>query len=113
MSAREELERDALRAAQDEAAHAADKIRDQGFALGPVELIRVGEGDHYESELRLYIYRDGQLCDALEVLVWRHGAPAVSMDELIRWFRGALHGLNLLAAGLGAKARLRRVRQRH
>ena len=65
----------------------------RGKSVGQLEIARRGEGDDYMSELRLYVFRDGQICDALEVHVLRTGKPAATVDNLREWFRSQLASL--------------------
>jgi hypothetical protein len=94
VSDREQFEQDALAAVQTEVAAAVPELQARGLELGSVDVTRQGEGDRYESEVRLYAYRDGQLCDALEVHLWREGGPAASVEELRDWFRSQLGQLD-------------------
>jgi hypothetical protein len=62
-------------------------LTERGVSVSELEMARTGTGDSYESELRLYAYRSGQLCDALEVHAWRDGRPSATVEELGDWFR--------------------------
>lgn len=90
---REDFEREALAVVQGEVTAALPELAARGLAMGALDLSRRGEDEGYESEVRIYAYRDGQLCDALEVHVWRDGGPVVSMDELRSWFRAQLQSV--------------------
>jgi hypothetical protein len=91
---REQFEQEALAAVQSEVTAATADVKARGLDLGSVDIARRGEGDRYESEVRVYAYRDGQLCDALEVHLWREGGPAATVDELRDWFRSQLAELD-------------------
>jgi len=67
-------------------------LRAHGLALGPLELCRGSDAINGadDSELRIYVYRDGNLCDALEVFVWKNGKPAATVTELAEWFHAEL-----------------------
>lgn len=90
MSAREHFEQEAFVAVQVEATTALSDLHRRGLDVGSLELLRHGDGNRYESELRIFIYRDGQICDALETHVWREGQPAGTLEELSEWFRSQL-----------------------
>jgi hypothetical protein len=94
MTGTRRFEDQALLAAEREVTAALPELSGRRLELRPLELSRHGEGENYESELRLYAYRDDQLCDALEVHVWRDGGPAASLEELSEWFRSALRSLD-------------------
>ena len=64
------------------------------LSLGSLEIVRSDEGDDYLSELRVYVYRDGQICDALEVILVRGSRAVVTLDELKEWFREQLQELS-------------------
>lgn len=88
-----EFEEAALAAVQDEITAALPSLGDRDLSLGPLEVARGGEGDTYASELRTYVFRGGQICDAVEVHMVRNGAPALTVDELREWFRSQLENL--------------------
>lgn len=90
---RDEFEREALSAIEIERTSASLSLSQRGLDLGPVELSRQGEGDLYDSELRLYALRDGQVVDALEVHAWRQGRPTATIEQLRLWFRSELDTL--------------------
>jgi hypothetical protein len=93
MMAREPFEEAAFAAVQHEIAAALPSLTDRKLSVGQLEIARGGEGDDYVSELRLYVFRDGQICDALEVPVLRAGKPAANVDDLREWFRSQLASL--------------------
>lgn len=93
MTDRECFEQDVFAEVQGAIAAALPKLHDRGLNVGPLEFSRAGEGEHYESELRLYAYRGKQLCDALEVHACRGGQPAATAEELREWFRSQLDSL--------------------
>jgi hypothetical protein len=93
MTAPAEFEEAAFAAIQDEIAVALPSLRDRNLSLGPLEVARGGQGEGYASELRTYVFRDGQICDALEVHMVRNGAPAFTVDELRDWFRSQFEDL--------------------
>jgi hypothetical protein len=53
------------------------ELQARGLELSSLDVARQGKGDRYESEVRLYAYRDAHLCDALEDHLWR----AVRMND--------------------------------
>ncbi len=90
MSSIHHTEQRAYAAVQEEIGRALPQIRARGLELGDLELLRRGDANHYESELRVYAYRDGEICDALEVHLARSGTIVASLDDLVQWFRSAL-----------------------
>jgi hypothetical protein len=93
MTERTQAESDMLAAIQAEVTMALPDLQRRGVTLGPLEVLRTGEGPSYESEVRIYAYRDDQLCDALETHLWRRGALAATATELGIWFRSELNTL--------------------
>jgi hypothetical protein len=87
---REKFEQEVFGDVQNILAGALPGLIDKGVDIGELEIVRSGEGGNYESELRIYAYRGGQLSDALEVHVWRDGRPAATPEELRQWFRAQL-----------------------
>lgn len=85
-----QTEERAYAAVQEEIGRGLPQIRERGLELGGLELLRRGDSDHYESELRVYAYRDGEICDALEVHVTRNGKAVASPKDLVPWIRAAL-----------------------
>jgi hypothetical protein len=63
-----------------------------GVRRGTADLVRGGTREN-ESEIRVYVYRHEQICDALEVRIWGDGKALVDLDELTAWFRDQLHAL--------------------
>jgi hypothetical protein len=94
VTTREQFEQEALAAVQSEVTAAAPELQARGLELGSLDVARQGASDRYESEVRLYAYRDGQICDALEVHLWREGQPAATVEELRDWFRSQLGQLD-------------------
>jgi hypothetical protein len=39
------------------------------------------------------VYRDGALCDALEVLIWKDAEPTADVSALADWFETELAAL--------------------
>jgi hypothetical protein len=93
MTDRTQAESDMLAAIQADVAAALPDLQRRGVTLGPLEVLRRGEGPSYESEVRIYAYRDDQLCDALETHLWRQGGLAATPTELRIWFRSELNAL--------------------
>jgi hypothetical protein len=93
MTHRRHVESEALAAIQAEVTAALPELHRRGVTLGPLEVFRTGDGDSYESEVRIYAYRADQLCDALEAHMWRRGVPAAAVAELRIWFRSGLNAL--------------------
>jgi hypothetical protein len=81
---RDEFEASSLRAAKEEIVNVAAQLGG-GISTGHVELSR--SNDEATTEIRVYAYRDGQICDALELIIWTDGAPAGSVDDVRAWFR--------------------------
>jgi hypothetical protein len=86
----DQFERAALAAVQKVVAAALPSLAERGVNISGLDISRTGVGNEYESELRLYAYRDGQLCDALEVHAWRDGRPSATVEELCDWFQAQL-----------------------
>jgi hypothetical protein len=95
MVERRDFEAEARAAVASEVAAAEHILRERGLALGTLELPRGSDpiNGADDSELRIYVYRDGNLCDALEAFVWRNGEPAATVSELAEWFRAELAAL--------------------
>lgn len=90
MMDRDQFESEALVAVREAVAAALPSLAERGVDVSELEMATAGTQDAYESELRLYAYRGGQLCDALEVHAWREGRPAATVQELRDWFRAQL-----------------------
>jgi hypothetical protein len=89
----ERHEEAAYAAVETEIEAARQSLASRGLTAGTLEAHRGGEGDSYLSELRLYVFRGGQICDALEVHMVRGAKPVATVDELRDWFRTELAGL--------------------
>jgi hypothetical protein len=94
MTGREQFEQEALTVVQSEVAAARFEVEARGIELGSVTVARRGEGDSYESEVRIDAYHNGQVCDVLEVHLWRSYKAAATLDELRDWFRTQLARLD-------------------
>ena len=90
MIGRDQFERAAFAEVQQVVADALPTLAERGVDVSELDMARTGTGEAYESEMRLYAYRAGQLCDALEVHAWREGRPAATVKELRDWFRAQL-----------------------
>ncbi len=87
-------EREALLAAAEQLARFATLLRAQHLTVANPE-IDVWEHSHeaYTSEIRVKIYRNGILDDALEFHVFRDGRLLVSREDVARWFEQQLRAL--------------------
>lgn len=95
MTDRRQFEASALDAVTDVVNAARSGLEKQDLQLGDVEISSKGSGESYRSEIRVYVYRDEQVCDALEVRLWRDSQPLVDVDELKAWFADQLAALDV------------------
>lgn len=66
-------------------------LEDMGitFESPEIETLKSHEKD-YESEFRIYLYKNHKFLDIIECHIFRNGKKIAELDEFINWFKGAL-----------------------
>ena len=95
-----ELEKEAIRRAEDELATLAEALAASGHTYQDPEIENwSSDPADYASELRVMILRDGEIDDVLEFHVFLNGEPQVSGVQVAEWIRSQL--LAILREGKG------------